>query len=116
LPEDSPNYPYKVTVLGTSANNDPTVKEGIINRFRRKLEQRLKTAQQQNPPTNTSNQKAISGEIVIVDSPINYGDSDDNITKRRLEIKQLKQDLDDGILSQEEFDRKRQEIFNKYPV
>jgi hypothetical protein len=113
LPEDNPNFPYKATVLGTYANNDPTVKEGIINRFRRKLEQRFKTAQQQNPSTNTFNQKAISGEIVIVDYP---RDSDDNMTKRRLEIKQLKQDLDDGILSQEEFDRKRQEIFNKYPV
>ncbi|MGI2906291.1 tubulin-like doman-containing protein [Tolypothrix sp. VBCCA 56010] len=112
LPEDSPNYPYKVTVLGTYANNDPTAKEGIINRFRRKLEQRFKIQQQIAPPTNTLNQKAISGEIVVVDYPVDG----DNMTKRRLEIKHLKQDLDDGILSQEEYDRLRQEIFNKYPV
>jgi hypothetical protein len=113
LPEDSPNYPYKVTVLGTYANNEPTAKEGIIYRFGRKLEQRFKTIQQQiAPPKNTLNQKAIPGEIVVVDYPVD----DDNMTKRRLEIKHLKQDLDDGILSQEEYDRKRQEIFNKYPV
>jgi hypothetical protein len=112
LPEDSPNYPYKVTVLGTYANNDPTAKEGIINRFRRKLEQRFKIQQQIPPPTNILNHQAIPGEIVL-DYP---GDSGDNMTKRRLEIKHLKQDLDDGILSQEEYDRKRQEIFNKYPV
>ncbi|BAZ66200.1 hypothetical protein NIES4106_09470 [Fischerella sp. NIES-4106] len=113
LPEDSPNYPYKATVVGTPYSSDPTAKEGIIIRFRRKMDERFNsTAQRSFAPTNTITQKAIPGEIIIDSS----GDFNDNRVKRRSELEKLKQDLEEGFLTTEEYERERQRIFNKYPL
>ncbi|KAB8335065.1 hypothetical protein SD80_001485 [Scytonema tolypothrichoides VB-61278] len=114
FPEDNPNYPYKAAVIGTPGSTDPTAKEGIIIRFRRKLDKRFTTSQQRNfaQSTKTLVQEVTSGEI-IVDFPV---DSHDNLEKRRLEMESLKQNFDAGLMTQEEFDRERQKIFQKYPL
>ncbi|TFI53603.1 hypothetical protein BLD44_015875 [Mastigocladus laminosus UU774] len=113
LPEDSPNYPYKATVVGTLNSSDPNAKEGIIIRFRRKMDEQFNSTVQRNfAPTNTINQKAIPGEIVI-DQPGNFND---NRAKRRSELEKLKQDLEEGFLTTEEYERERQRIFTKYPL
>ncbi|WP_375491557.1 tubulin-like doman-containing protein [uncultured Nostoc sp.] len=110
LPEDSANSPYKAAVVGTPTSTDPIAKEGIINRFRRKMNERFKTSPILS--TNLGNQKAIVGEIVV-DSPVN---STDNRAKRRLELERLKQDLADELITEEEYDREKQKIFAKYPL
>lgn len=114
LPEDSPNYPYKAAVVGTTASTDPTAKEGIINRFRRQMNERFNSAQNRSfpPSNNTRTQSVITGEIVV-DSPVNSGD---NRAKRRLELEQLKRDLADGFMTEEEYEREKQKIFAKYPL
>ncbi|MBW4645872.1 MAG: hypothetical protein KME23_23275 [Goleter apudmare HA4340-LM2] len=114
LPEDSPNYPYKAAVVGTSANTDPTAKEGIINRFRRKMNEKLRTAQGSSlaPNSNRVNQPVITGEIVIDSS----AKSLDNKAKRRQELELLKQDLRDGIISDAEYEQEKQRIFSQYPL
>jgi hypothetical protein len=114
LPEDSPNSPYKGAVIGSSPNADFTPKEGIINRFRRKMNDRFKNLQTRSiaPSSNTINQPEITEEIVI-DSPV-Y--STDNRTKRRLELERLKQDLADELITEEEFYSEKQKIFAQYPL
>ncbi|WP_066426574.1 tubulin-like doman-containing protein [Anabaena sp. 4-3] len=116
LPPDSPNYAYKLAVVGTSDTTDPTAKEGIINRFRRKMNEKFRTFQTPTfaPTSDTLNQKVLSGEIVI-DAPVNVN-GNDNRTKRRLELEQLKQDLAEGFLNEEEYEREKQRIFAKYPL
>ncbi|MBO3462090.1 hypothetical protein G7B40_040890 [Aetokthonos hydrillicola Thurmond2011] len=115
LPEDSPNYPYKAAVVGTSVITDSIFQEGIINRFRRKMDQRFNISQNQKLATQQSSviPRAIAAEIVV-DHP--SGESTDNRTKRRLELERLKQDLDDDVITDEEYQRLRQEILEKYPL
>ncbi|MBD2504016.1 tubulin-like doman-containing protein [Anabaena azotica] len=114
LPEDSPNYPYKFTVVGTPASTDPTAKEGIINRFRRKMKEQFQTFPQ---PTlsairdTSSATKTLNQEIII--EPV---ESNDNRARRRLELTQLKQDLEDGIINDAEYEREKQIIYAKYPL
>ena len=63
------------------------------------------------PPTdNIEKQKTLVGEI---DSPIN---NTNNRAKRRLELEQLKQDLDEGFITPEEYEREKQKIFLQYPL
>jgi hypothetical protein len=114
LPEDSPNYPYKVAVVGTPVNTDPTAKEGIINRFRKKMNERFRTFQNRSlrVSNETSNQQVITGEIVV-DVPV---DANDNRAKRRLELEQLKQDLAEGFITESEYEREKQRIFAQYPL
>ncbi|WP_238361216.1 hypothetical protein [Iningainema tapete] len=112
LPEHSPNYPYKATVVGTSASTDPTAKEGIINRFRKKMEPRFRAPQNRMAlSSNTRNPRDIPGQIVVA-THVN----EDNRVKRRLELEQLQQDFVDGFITEEERDRERQKIFDKYPI
>lgn len=110
LPEDSPNYPYKATVVGTPASTDPAAKEGIINRFRKKMDERFKnfTQKRMAPLTNTGKQKAITGEIVV--------GSNGNRDKRRLELERLQQDFADQVITQDEYEDLRRDILVKYPL
>jgi Tubulin like len=110
LLEDSANYAYKAAVVGTPTSTDPIAKEGIINRFRRKMNERFRSSLTLS--TNLGNQKAIVGEIVV-DSPVDYTN---NRAKRRLELERLKQDLADEFITEEEYDREKQKIFAKYPI
>ncbi|QLE58311.1 tubulin-like doman-containing protein [Nostoc sp. TCL26-01] len=115
LPEDSANYPYKFTVVGTSASTDPTAKEGIINRFQKKMKQRftLSSTPSFAPSKNLSNQPAIAGEIVI-DSPL---ESTDNFaTIRTAKLEELKKYFDNGFITKEVYESECKNIFNQYPL
>lgn len=115
LPDDDINYPYRTRVVGSRASADSAAKEGVINRFLAQMQERV-----QAPPAPNSaqlaiahqNQKVLAGEIVV-DACVDLGDSR---TKRRLELEQLKQDIDDGIITQDEYEYERQAIINKYPL
>lgn len=113
LPEDSPNYPYKIAVVGNSTNADPTIKEGIINRFRRKMNERFTIPQNRTFASSNkiSMQPVITGEIVV-DTP----EVSNNRTKRRLELEQLQQDLARDFIDQDEYEREKQRIFDQYPL
>ncbi|MBD2387331.1 tubulin-like doman-containing protein [Cylindrospermum sp. FACHB-282] len=111
LPEDSPNEPYKKTVYLPPENTDPTSKDGIINRFWRKMDEQFK-ARSFSPGINSGNQTAIRGEIVV-SSPLN---SSDNLAKRVLNLEPLKKALDDGFMTPEEYEREKQRIFAQYPL
>lgn len=113
LPDNNPNYPYKATVVGVPGTTEMPAKEGIINRFRNRMAERFKGLQnpKTSPPGIGYSQEVIQAEIV--DEPT---DSVDNRAKRRQELDQLKQDVNDGIITDQEYERERQKILNKYPI
>ncbi|MBW4640273.1 MAG: hypothetical protein KME05_19015 [Gloeocapsa sp. UFS-A4-WI-NPMV-4B04] len=114
LPDDDINYLYRSIVVGSRATDDSSAKPGIINRFLAQIQEKVNVLPIQNsvPLAIAESQKVITGEVVG-DSVV---DSSDNRTKRRLELEQLKQDIEDGIVTQEEYEDERQEILNKYPL
>ena len=112
IPEDSPNFPCIQTVYISPDNIQPTVREGVINRFWKKMEAKFRNTNSLPPRDNTGTQKAIVGEIVP-----NYSeDNTNNRSKRRQELEQLKQDLDEGFMTSEEYEREKQKIFLQYPL
>jgi hypothetical protein len=114
LPDDDINCLYRSIVVGSRATDDSSAKPGIINRFMAQMQEKVNVLPDQNtvPLAIAESQKVITGEVVG-DSVV---DSGDNRTKRRLELEQLKQDIEDGIITQEEYKDERQEILNKYPL
>ncbi|MGF1489828.1 MAG: tubulin-like doman-containing protein [Prochloraceae cyanobacterium] len=120
LTEASANYPYKAKVVGTREGQDNLFKEGIIHRFWNKMEELLKTKVPALPANSIPNNRLIQAanstpeQHLIVEPIVN--NNEDNRSKRRAEIKQLKEDLEDGILTLEEYDRLKVEILAKYPV
>ncbi len=68
-------------------------------------------------PAIGESKKTLNREVEEVEIVEDYfSDSNDNRTRRRLELERLKQDLDDGVLTQEEYEYERQKILNKYPL
>lgn len=114
LPEDNINYLYRSRVVGSRGTAETPAKEGVINRFRKRMQERVKALPAPNTarPVIAASHKVLSGEVVV-DS---FVDSGDNRTKRRLELERLKQDWDDDIITQEEYEDLRREILNKYPL
>ena len=112
LKEEAPNYPYKSAVIGTRGTIDTRAKTGIIERFCHKIEARLNSKILLENPGDIVEQKSIPGEIVIDNNTTNG----DNRSKRREEIKLLKQDLEDGIITEEEYEDLRKKILEKYPI
>ncbi|MUH00482.1 hypothetical protein F7734_52735 [Scytonema sp. UIC 10036] len=115
LSPDNSNYPYKTAVYTPPGGNDPTTKEGIINRFWRKMEECFKTFQNQTLALNGSikSKKDNSEEVVVVNFHV---DVEDNRAQRRAELERLKQDLSDDIITQNEYENLRKEILSKYPL
>ncbi|MDJ0620243.1 MAG: tubulin-like doman-containing protein [Calothrix sp. MO_192.B10] len=114
LPANHANFPYKNTVVGNSNSTDITAKEGIINRFRRRMDERFKAPPREDfsSTQDTLKNKFLSGEI-IYDSPTN---SSENLYQRRLELEKLKQYLADDLMTPEEYEREKQKIFRQYPL
>ena len=110
IPEDSQNFPYIQKVYVSPDDIQPIVKEGVINRFWKKMDARFRNHNSLPPTDNIEKQKTLVGEI---DSPIN---NTNNRAKRRLELEQLKQDLDEGFITPEEYEREKQKIFLQYPL
>jgi len=113
LPENDPNYPYRATVVGVPGTTEMPAKEGIINRFRKQMEKQFKGLQKPNiaPPGIGAYQEVIPAEIV--DEPTDYVD---NRAKRRQELERLKQDLNDEIITDKEYQQLRADILRKYPI
>lgn len=113
LTEDSPNYPYRATVVGVPATTEMAAKEGIINRFRKQMEERFKSTLNPNtsPPGIGAYQQFTQPEIVVEPT-----DVVDNRTKRRQELERLKQDVNDGIVTDKEYEKLREDILKKYPI
>ena len=113
LTEDSPNYPYRATVVGVPATTEMPAKEGIINRFRKQMEERFKSSLNPNtsPPGIGAYQQFTQPEIVVEPT-----DVVDNRTKRRQELERLKQDVNDGIVTDKEYEKLREDILKKYPI
>ncbi|MDB9512607.1 tubulin-like doman-containing protein [Kamptonema animale CS-326] len=113
LTEDSPNYPYRATVVGVPATTEIPAKEGIINRFRKQMEERFKSSLNPNisPRGIGAYQQVTQPEIVVEPT-----DVVDNRTKRRQELERLKQDINDGIVTDKEYEKLREDILKKYPI
>lgn len=114
LSEENPNYPYRATVVGVPGTTDLPAKEGIINRFRRKMEERLKGMQ----PAKSSGSGLVARSKVVPVEIVEESVSDygDNRAKRRQELERLKEDLADGIITENEYETERQKILEQYPV
>lgn len=111
ISEDNPNSLYKTRVYTDRDIKDNT-REGVINRFWKRMEAKFRNTNPILPRNNTGTQKAIVGEIVS-NSPL---DNIDNRSRRRQELEQLKQDLDQGFMTSEEYEREKQRIFLQYPL
>jgi hypothetical protein len=99
-------------VYTDTRNTNDNTKEGVINHFLKKMEAKFRNTNSLLPRNNTGTQKAIVGEIVS-NSPL---DNIDNRSRRRQELEQLKQDLDEGFMTSEEYEREKQRIFLQYPL
>jgi len=111
IPEDNPNFPY-IQIVYSSPENQLTAREGIINRFWKKMEAKFRRQKTLPSRNNIGNQESPVGEIVLTAS---LG-SHDNRSKRRVELEQLKQDLDQDFITQVEYEREKQRIFLQYPL
>jgi hypothetical protein len=120
LKEDSPNFSYKTTVVGTRGSIDTRAKEGIITRFKRRIQQKIETNHQSSSLLPNAESKRLMGNSVIVEDDrqpnhnivdrecAGFADRspDDLIAK----LERLKQLLNDGILTQAEFEVAKKRI------
>ncbi|WP_414564265.1 MULTISPECIES: tubulin-like doman-containing protein [unclassified Anabaena] len=110
LAEEHPNYPYKLAIIGS---NNPTAKEGIINRFRRKMNEQFNSSIPELPFNhNPGEQKTIVGEIV----DNHAAESTDNMSKLRAALENLKQLLDKNLITVEDYERKKQKLLDEYSI
>ena len=112
LSDDNINYPYRSRVVGSRGTDSTSAKEGVINRFLARMQERFQVPGKNTALPERVERKVLTGEVVE-----GYAtDSGDNRTRRRVELETLKQDVDDGIITQQEYEYERQEILNKYPL
>ena len=123
LPDNDVNYPYRSRVVGSLGTDETSAKEGVINRFMTRMITQVIAASEQNNTPNTAlpaiaeGKKVLTGEVVEDIQEVEVViDSDDSRIKRRVELEQLKQDLDDGYITQEEYESERRVILSKYPL
>jgi hypothetical protein len=109
ISEDNPNSLYKTRAYTDTRDTNDNTREGVINRFLKKMEAKFGNTNSILPRNNIGTQKSIVGEIVV--------NSSDNRSRRRQELEQLKQDLDEGVIeTPEEYEREKQRIFLQYPL
>jgi len=124
LPDNHINYPYRLRVVGSRGTDANSAQQGIIERFYTKMQEQTQSLPGESTATlNTalpaiaSGKELIAGEVEVIEVVNNsFTDSADNRTRRRLELERLKQDVDDAIITEEEYEYERQEILNKYPL
>jgi hypothetical protein len=112
IPQDSPNFPHIQKVYVSPDNIQPTVREGVINRFWKKMEAMFKNKNQNSltPRDKIANQKAIVGEIVVSPPVDNSHDQE----KLRSELARLKELFDNNLIPQEYYEIQMQKILDKY--
>ena len=126
LPDDDINYLYRSRVVGVPGTTNTQAKEGTINRFLKRMQEQVKKLkiQEQNlsTPALLGSQEIIKGEIVTgmslgaMTSSAAFINAGDNRAKRRMELEQLKRDVEDGILTRKEYEDEHQAIISKYPL
>jgi hypothetical protein len=104
---------------------------GILEKYRRKLERIVNERAAKSKPTisgnnaqnilssSVSEDQVVNAEVVNDVENTNYEPSPENINarqRRREEIKQCKEDLEQGVIDQEEYDREVEAIKQKYRV
>ena len=117
LPEDDLNYPYKDTVVGTPPTTENSGKEGIINRFRRRIQKKVKNIQllQSKSTVTEENKEVIKDEIIDVDIDLdnspNYRDKQHNSGDDRMkQLKDLVRMKEQGFLTDAEFQAAKKNI------
>ena len=117
LPEDDLNYPYKDTVVGTPPTNDNSGKEGIINRFRRRIQKKVKNIQllQSKSTVTEESKEARKDEIIDIDIDFdnldNYRDNQQTSEDDPMEkLKDLVRMKEQGFLTDEEFQAAKKNI------
>jgi hypothetical protein len=112
LPESNPNYPYRSTVVGVPVTPENPGKEGIINRFRRQMEERFKIPQMPQPiggsvkTSETANQNQII-DIEYVESEQKSSASSEDVMAKLKELVQMKKE---GYLSDREFEAAKRKL------
>jgi hypothetical protein len=107
LPESNPNYLYKSTVVGTPGTINNLGHEGVINRFRRKIQESL--TKTRSLPTSVNDHS-----IALVKRGGNPSNVNPGNNSLDAELRQLKQKLDQGLINQRRYQLDRQEILQKY--
>jgi hypothetical protein len=110
--ENGYNLRYKVSL---------TEKGGILDRYRGKIEKMLSDRPN---PIDSSNSKVLSGtqdsidaEVVDESQFVNTSNSSEDFRKRRREeMKLCKEDLEQDVINQEEYNREIEIIKQKYPI
>ncbi|MBE9170328.1 hypothetical protein IQ238_23340 [Pleurocapsales cyanobacterium LEGE 06147] len=135
LPEEDANYPYKEIVVGTRATIDIAAKEGIINRFWRRMQEIYQQHQQQkqlqaSPQSSSVIHKSLMGTNVrdksssqqpqhhndlVMDT--DFTDSDSarfSLDKEDIEAKlrKLIQLKEKGLISEESYKAKEREYLD----
>lgn len=107
LPQEHPNYPYRNALI----NNQPGTKEGILLRFRKKMNHKFNSPTSENnlPPSLDNSRRSLVGEIVDSES-VQYTDTR---AQMRSELKHLQALLEDGLITQEDYDRQKQKILDQ---
>ncbi|MFM6395953.1 MAG: hypothetical protein ACKPFF_04645, partial [Planktothrix sp.] len=107
LPESNPNYLYKSTVVGTPGTMNHLGHEGVINRFRRRIQENLtKTG---SLPTSVNNRSTAL--VKNTENPSNVNPGNNSL---EVELSQLKQKFAQGLINQRRYELDRQEILQKY--
>ncbi|NEP83188.1 MAG: SHOCT domain-containing protein, partial [Okeania sp. SIO3B3] len=117
LPEDDLNYPYKDTVVGTSPTSENPRKEGVINRFRSRIQKKVKNIQllQSKSTAKEENREVRKDEIIDVDidfdNPQNYHNNQQTSGDDRMEkLKDLVKMKEQGFLTDEQFEAAKKKI------
>ncbi|MDH6055478.1 tubulin-like doman-containing protein [Umezakia ovalisporum] len=106
LPQEHPNYPYKNALI----NKEPGTTEGILLRFRRKMNKKFNSPSSKIilQPSSDS-RKSIVGEIVDGE-PVQYTDT---LGQVRSELKNLQNLLADNLITQEDYEGRKQRILDQ---
>ncbi|NER04522.1 MAG: hypothetical protein F6K17_18870, partial [Okeania sp. SIO3C4] len=117
LPEDDLNYPYKDTVVGTPPTSENPGKEGVINRFRRRIQEKVKNVQllQSKSTITEENQEITKDEILDIDvyfdnpqdSHNNQQTSEDDLMEKLNRLVKMKKE---GFLTDAEFQAAKKKI------
>jgi hypothetical protein len=107
MAENHLNYRYRSILIGQDGRQ-------LLTRFMEIMEKKLQNSGSMRSTLGDPHQDSnlLMAEIETDPDIIDI----DNRGKRRQEIQLLQRDLDDGILTPEEYDRECQRIRAKYPV
>ncbi len=107
LPDTNPNYPYRETLLGVEGTWDTASQEGVLERFRKRIQREIQQASQTASPaikgTQQDNSQVEDAELVDeAETP----SSQSNLS----ELDQLIERKEKGYLTEEEFQAAKRKL------